>query len=358
MIAPAYPLDLSVREEDTSSASFFQGVYQEFQQAAQAAGGLIDRFYTVGGYTMRLRFAGSALVPRVTPALEHLKTKPSASPALTICVWDSASTATRMPLPPWATDADNTSGNDSRIHYNDGRIQMYFPQEPRVSMLDIKSALGIFWTQDAHQLPYFECGVPLRVILNWWLSKHGRQFVHASAVGTVKGGVLLTGKAGSGKSTTALACLDSPLVYASDEFCLLATEPAPYVYSLYSSAKLNPDNVYRFPHLASAISNPDRLNSEKALLFLHGHHPEKLVTGFPLRALLLPHVTGGSRTTLTPVPATAALKALVPNTVFQLPGAERSAFRAMAKLVKQVPCFRLELGADLSQIPEVIAGLL
>jgi hypothetical protein len=46
----------------------------------------------------------------------------------------------------------------------------------------------------------------------------------------------VAGKGGSGKSTTALACLDSPLVYASDHYCSLTNEPAPYVYSLYDSA--------------------------------------------------------------------------------------------------------------------------
>lgn len=235
---------------------------------------------------------------------------------------------------------------------------MYFYMGDNVLMMDSKSALAIFWIRDARQLPYYESGAPLRTLLHWWLSNHGRQFVHAAAVGTAKAGVLLAGKGGSGKSTTVLACLDSPLVYASDDYCLLTTEPAPYVYSLYSSAKLDADNIHRLPHLASAISNADRLDTEKALLFLHEHCPEKIVSGFPVRAILLPRVTGRPGTTLTPASPITALKALAPSTLFQLPGAGHSAFQVMSKFVKQVPCYHLELGTDLAQIPEVILGLL
>jgi hypothetical protein len=355
--------DTSIRGEDTSPAAFFETVYQAFQQGEQIAGGSVGRFYSIGGYVIQLRFAGPALVPRIKPALEHLATEPTSSPMLTVCLWDSASTCTNMPPPPWTADTYTAHGevyslDEGRIHYHDDRIQMYFYAGDNVLMIDTKSAMAIFWIRDARQLPYYESGAPLRTLLHWWLSTHGRQFVHAAAVGTSEGGVLLAGKGGSGKSTTALICLNSKLVYVGDDYCLLATNPVPYVYRLYSSAKVDADNIHRLPHLASAISNADRLETEKALIFLHEHCPDKVVTGFPIRALLLPRVTGRSETTLTPASPITGLKALAPSTLFQLPGAGHSAFQVMSKFVKQVPCYHLELGTDLAQIPEVILGLL
>ena len=173
---------------------------------------------------------------------------------------------------------------------------------------------------------------------------------------------MLAGKSGSGKSTTALACLDSldsKLLYASDDYCLLATEPAPYVYSLYNSAKLDVEHLSRrVPHLRSLISNPEELETEKALFFVSQHQKEKITTGFPLRAILLPHVTGRLESTLAPASPIAALKALAPSSIFQLSGAGQADFQAMAKLVKQVPCYRLELGTELARIPEIILELL
>jgi len=56
--------------------------------------------------------------------------------------------------------------------------------------------------------------------------------------------------------------------------------------------------------------------------------------------------------------AGAALKALAPSTILQLPGAGQKALRSIAKLLKQVPCYVLELGIDQERIPGVILDLL
>jgi len=349
--------DLSIKSENIGPTAFFQVAYRVFQQAERTADGPIDRFYTLGGDVIRLRFAGPALVSRITPALEHIATEPSSSPVLTICLWDSISTGTQMPPPPWSADAYISRGEVSG--YNNGRIHTAFHVGANVlNLLDTESDLALFWTRDASQLPYYESGAPLRTILDWWLSSRGRQLVHAAAVGTAQGGVLLAGKGGSGKSTTALACLNSKLLYAADDYCLLAQDRVPYVYSLYNSAKVNADNVHRIPHLRSAISNANRLDTEKALLFLHEHCPHRIVTGFPIRALLLPRVTGQPETRLTPASPIAGLKALAPSTIFQLSGAGRGAFQTMARIVKQIPCHYLELGTDISKIPDGIMTIL
>jgi hypothetical protein len=190
------------------------------------------------------------------------------------------------------------------------------------------------------------------------MGRHNCQYVHAGAVGNQTGSVLLAGQGGSGKSTTALACLNSPLFYISDDYCLLTNEPEPYVYSLYNSAKLEADNMHRLPHLVRLVSNSDRLAEEKALLFLQQHLPEKVITGLPVRAILLPHVSGRPETRLSPASSIAGLKALAPSTIFQLPGAGQRTFQALTRFVKQVPCYNLELGTKVGQIPEVIMHLL
>ena len=351
------PPDTSIRGEDDSPAVFFETVHRAFQQAEQFAGGSLDRFYSMGGYTIRLRFAGSALVSGITPALEHLAVVPSPTSDLTICMCDSTSTGINMPPPLWPADVYVARGDIKG--YSGGDIQIAFYIGPKIlNVLDNKQNLAFYWIRDGYQLPYYESGSPLRIILHWWMRNHGRQYVHAGAVGTVAGGVLLAGKGGSGKSTTALACLDSPLVYASDDYCLLTNKPVPYVYSLYNSAKLDADNIHRLPYLVSFISNSDRLHEEKALLFLHKHYPDKVATGFPIQAILLPRVTERPETTLTPASPIASLKALAPNTIFQLPGAGQAAFQTLAQFVRQVPRYYLEVGTNVSQIPDVILGLL
>jgi hypothetical protein len=357
VIVPIDQSKLSIRGEDTDPAAFFETVYQAFQQAEQVVGGSLDRFYSIDSHTIRLRFAGSAVVPHITPALEHLATGPSSDPALTVCLWDSASTDTNIPRPPWSGYAYTPRGDVSG--YNNDRIHTaYHVGADVLNLLDTGRDLAIYCTRDARRLPSYETGAPLRTILHWWMRPYRRQFIHGGAVGTANGGVLLTGKGGSGKSTTALACLHSELVYVSDDYCLLAIDPVPYAYSIYNSAKLNPDDICRVPYLRSAISNADRLDTQKALFFLQQHYPEKLVAGFPIRAILLPRVTGRLETTLTPASPMASLRALVPSTMRQLPGADKATLQIIEQFIEQVPSYHLELGTDLVQVPEVIFGLL
>lgn len=85
--------------------------------------------------------------------------------------------------------------------------------------------------------------------------------------------------------------------------------------------------------------------------------PGKLATGFPLKAILIPRVTGRVDTTLTPAPAMTGLSALTLSTVHQLPGAGPAALQLIKRLTDQLPCYYLELGTDLAQIPRVIKAM-
>lgn len=343
---------------ETTPLAFFESVYDAYQRAEQAVGGAIDRYYTIGGYTVRLRFAGPALVPFITPALEHLAASADMTRAdLTICLWDSVSTFTSMPPCPWERD-DYMARGEVRGFSNARTHTAVSGDVGAVSMLDETENLGVFWIRDACHVPTYERGAPLRTIIHWWMRQHGRLLVHAGAVGPHEGGVLLAGKGGSGKSTAALASLVYGWRYAGDDYCLLASNGVPYVYSLYNSAKLNVTHLKNFPIMLPAISNPEELASEKALLYLYQHQPISLISGLPVRVILLPRVTGRPETVVTPAAPTAALQALGPSSLFQLPGTGQSEFRALADLVRKVPCYHLELGTELERIPETIMKVL
>jgi hypothetical protein len=120
----------------------------------------------------------------------------------------------------------------------------------------------------------------------------------------------------------------------------------------------NAQDFGRFPHLAEKVSNADRLSDEKAVIFLQRYYPEKLIGGFPIKAVLVPRITEQTETRLLPTASVQALKALAPSSLFQVPGAGHEKFQMLAKLVKQVPCFSLELGSDIAAIPHVIVELL
>jgi hypothetical protein len=67
---------------------------------------------------------------------------------------------------------------------------------------------------------------------------------------------------------------------------------------------------------------------------------------------------GKGKTKVERISAVEGLKALAPSTIFQLPHAGRGALDLLARLARQLPCFRLDLGPDVEEIPAVMEKLL
>ena len=344
------------RDQDESVA-YFRLVEDLFESAARNVGGAVDRYFRIAGHDIRLSFAGPALVPKLTPALEHLPAPAEPSPSLTIRIWDSVSSGVEMPAPPWSWESRTTRGEI--VGYNDERIRTSFQANAAaLSMLDRVDNSSNYWLRDATQVPYYETGAPLRRILHWWLSDQGKQLIHAAALGTATGGILLVGQGGVGKSTTAISCIGSELLYASDDYCIFTNEPGPRAYSIYNTAKVDRMTLPRFPHLQAAFDHSGFLQEEKAVLFVWQHFPEVITTEFPIRALLIPTVTHQNDTRLQPASSLEGLRALAPSTMRQLAGAGQFAWRAMTALAKQVPSYHLRLGTDVAQIPPAIASVI
>ena len=80
--------------------------------------------------------------------------------------------------------------------------------------------------------------------------------------------------------------------------------------------------------------------------------------GFPLRAAVLPRVVGKGPTRARRIGGASLLAALAPSTIFQLPGTGRHTLTRLAGLLRRVPCFELQLGADLSEIPPELERVL
>ncbi len=345
------------RATDSAPAQFCASALRAFHNAEQAVSSPEARYFAIAGHIIRLRFAGTDLLPFITPALEHLAAQPTPTPALSICIWDSASTKVPMPPPPW-TREDYSNRGEIRGYANQ-RIHTAFQLGPDIlSVLDLRENLAVLWAARAEQLSTYERSMPVRTILHWWMRSRGIQLAHAGAVGTRAGGVLLTGKGGSGKSTAALACLQAGMQYAGDDYVLLGLDGGPRVHSLYNTGKLDREHVKRFPGLLKGVANPSHPSSEKALVFLPDLFPEGFFGGFPVRAILVPKVTGGRKTVMRRIPAVEGLSALAPTTIRQLAWADETDFQFMARFAKTVPSFRMELGEDIAGIPDAVMKLL
>jgi hypothetical protein len=338
----------------TASGPAVEQLEVAFREATSRAS-VEERWFRIGGHQILLRFAGPGLVRSIAPAFAHLTAEPGGKAELVIDVWDRAATGVAPPRP----QADPNSPVGAFYFFEDPPARGVFqPGMEALSVVDLRADRAWYWVADPGVLPYWERAAPIRQILHWWMATRHHQQLHGGGVGTPDGGVLLVGKGGSGKSTCALASLTSELRYAGDDYTMVSVEPRPWLHSLFSSGKVDPANLWRVPHLEPAVSNADHLATEKAVVFVDQHFPDRPIDGFPLRAIVLPTITGGARTRVLPTTRAAALTALAPSTVFQLHTAGREALQYMAQLVRRVPAYVLELGTDVSEVPGVILALL
>lgn len=345
------------------TSAYFHALCEAFADAARRHR-IVERRYEVGGRCVSLRFAAqSALIPALTRALSHLPAPRDGEPALRVLVADAS--AFEPPPPPWAFPAHRRPPETERetrpaLYARDERVRALLELGlGTLSMYDATSAVGLFWSRSAETLPYYERGAPLRAIFHWWALDHGWQMAHAGAVGTAAGGALLVGKGGSGKSTTALACATAGLAYVGDNDVLVDDGPQPSVHGLYCSAKLEPAHRRRaLPALDALLGATEAWSGGKELFFLDGALRESVSVGVPLKAVVLPRVTGGERATIRRVSSTAALLSLAPSTLLQLPGARRRRLQHMVRTLERVPAYVLELGGDLGSVAPAIRSVL
>jgi hypothetical protein len=342
---------------ESEQADFFAQCHERFVRAAESAGAF-HHFYRVSGTTVCLAFAGEHLVPNLTPALEHLRLPAAAHrPDLTLCIWDSSSTSIHMIPPPCRPESFTNRGEiwgfDSR------RFKFAFSWiEPSVSLMDHSARRGIYWVPKAEALPYWAEAAPLRPLFHWWLEKNGCQLLHAAAVGTDNGAVLLVGKGGSGKSTTALSCLRAGFRYLADDYVIVRRDPEPLVYSLYCTAKLNADQLTNFPLLAKFVRNPEKLDREKAVISLYPEFERQLIPVMPLRALLVPELANLDEARIAAAPGWRIQRATAFTTMSQLPHAGGHTFEFIRRLSLSLPGFVLQLARDPRKIPMEISDLL
>jgi hypothetical protein len=364
-----YPGGKPMPAEPVSRGRQLSTVLDEYFEEASSRAPIIENGFLVAGRKLRIRCIDGDRSHHLTQALTHLKHEFSGDGDFTIYVWDgeTAGPTSNSLLASYLqtlyrdwTACCGTRG-ELRGFHSPGVPAFYMPGADVINLVDTAARKAFFFKRDASPLPYWEAGSPFRAILHTWLSAVGLQFVHGGAVGDNSGGVLVAGAGGSGKSTTTLLCLKAGMRYAGDDYCAVDCNDPVYVHSLYNTAKLLPKDLDRFPDLRERIWNPRALvenSTDKATFSLGDLMPERMTFGFPVRALLIPRVTAQADSYLTQCGPTAALAAIAPSTVAQLPMAAQADMDRIAALASKLATYILHLGSDLAQIPEVVRTVL
>jgi hypothetical protein len=348
----------------------FAGPADYFERALTGAAAACERPQATakcinlgGGKRAILHFSDAAFENLLYPALAHQELPAEkAEEDFKILAWDSAHSGMPMCSPPWTIGDYLARGEIAG--YNEGPFRAVFQFDSGVlSLYNADRRIALWWTQDYDRLPLYERAAPFLHLFHWWhaLSCHDSFLIHAAAIGTTdRGGLLLAGRSGSGKSTTALACLlDGSWAYLADDYCVVrAGAETPIVHSLYCSGKLDHKTLAAFPAFSDRayLIEIGRDLDGKIGFDLYQRFPKSFPRELPLRVIVLPRVpkqtNGAQSNRFRPVGSGAAVRALAPSTLFQLPGAGRDNFRMITALATRLPCFQLELDSELTGVSQ------
>jgi hypothetical protein len=335
------------------AAATFAAAREAFAAAAKAApGGRLS--LSLADRPLHLAFAGSAMPAALGPAFRHRPPAPAEAPGLRVHCWDGAAAAP----PPWPRGGGDVQHLVRRSP--DGRFLAVFSiVGGSLALLDAARDEACYWAPAAAGLPVWERSHPLDRVLAHWHGRRGAVMVHAGAVGTAAAGLLLVGRGGSGKSTSVLACLDSHLSPVSDDYVIVAEQDGrPVAHGVYGSALIHADHRARFPHLLPAIDNAHAAGREKPMMWLAERRPGAMRPSVPLAGIVLPRVRGAGPARWHAVSPAAALQALAPSSMLQLGIGDPAAFARMAGWCRALPCFALEIGAGVEDIPDRLGEIL
>jgi len=342
---------------NSEACKYFNHLELQFSKGLTS---LISRKIAIANIQVQFNFIGDDLVPVFFDVFRHieiLRQEGIDTPSqLIINLWDKESTGIGVDDPPWLTETPHHLGLIESFT-TDQYFTLQQPGSASIYMFDKTRSTAYYHVVRKRDIPFWESDFPLRMVFHWFFRETPLQPVHSAAVGNERGGVLLIGKGGSGKSTTTLSCLNSPLKIAGDDYVLLDSENH-VAHSLFSLCKITPNSIDMLKHhsLSEAVRKPEI--EGKFRLSLYDQFPESLIKSIPIKAILLPTVGDYPITNIVPASEAQAMIALAPTTLFQLPGLREQAFRKMTRFVRQVPAFNLQLSSDIKNIPVLLESFI
>jgi hypothetical protein len=345
-----------------TSEDVFSTWREAFASAAEAAH-RSSTTHLVAGLPVEIQIAGIRLANTIARPLSHLPVAEGTTVAsgLRVELWSEEETGVSRP-PLELNDAVASHGDPAdalRVESGGGRFLRY-ESDRTVLWLDRELDRVVGWVGAAERLNQYERGRPLHALLGPWLAQRGLRILHAGLVAVGTRGVLLPGPPRSGKTTTALACTRAGMSCVGEDVTILAREADRNWsgHGVYSTAKLNAQQLAWFPELSS-LGEPGLSPDEpKSLVFAGEAYPDAFVASAEVAALAFPRISADGQTRCEPLRGGEGLRDLIASTI-ATSGDPRTLefFSLLGDLCASVPTYRLELGRRLGEVAEAITEL-
>jgi hypothetical protein len=313
--------------------------------------------YVIADRLVTVRLIGDALGSKLTRAISHLRVADvDREPDLRIDMWDGCETRVAAP----GCMPRGEEGSAGRTDVSAGGRFVLFEQARTRSVLDRVEKRIAGWVVAANQLSQYELGRPWHSELLLWQHDCGLQPLHAGFIERDGIGVLLAGPGGSGKSTTSLSCMQEGWSYLADDYVSVEQNGQRVIgYGAYNSAHLDPAHLQRFPRLVPGAIHGRLAREDKSLVLASDLRNVRLAGKAELRVIAFPRVVDRPESRWYPASKAEALLRIAPSSLLLLPYVQlgHSAFKTMSEVVMQLPTCWLDVGRDLAQLPQAVAGM-
>lgn len=338
-----------------NAAQIYNRLAATFEQI-RAGAFVEDKTLQIAGCLVRLRTTTPALREQVLRPLVCPVNGVSSPADFTVDLVDLG----EQPLPalPWLPQ--HTSSEQETSEYQEGPFLFTRHGDVLLTALNQEDGRTVGLVHDPTHWPLRHYKQSIFITLYQHLRRRGLYLIHASAIGQGDRAVLVAGPSGAGKTTTMLTCVAAGFQFLGDDTTLLQRTPtgAFDVIALLSTLDVTDKTMAWFPELAPYLS-PQRSHTGKRQIILSEAFPNSVTFHGQVSAILAPEITGQAHTSLAPANKTALLSDLLFYSVdLQDAALARQHLEFLAQALEQIPVYRLLLGSDRQQIPQVIAEIL
>jgi len=217
---------------------------------------------------------------------------------------------------------------------------------------------GVQLSGSRADLPPWDFGAPLRQHLHWLLAQHGLRLTHAATLGRDGRGVLIVGDGGAGKSATALSGIAAGMTSCGDDYVALGAGTQPMAHLLFRILKQDRAGLSRIPALNGRMDNLPLNWQGKVEIDPEAFFPGCLAERLAIDAVLLPCIARRETARIVPIGRGEIMRAMMRSNLYQFPGEDDDGLAFFARILAQLPSFRVDLAVDPAENSKVIDKLL
>lgn len=309
------------------------------------------RHFALPGHDLSVNYAGRASADALCLAFKH-RESPAALSGNAPLRWLIADASGIDGLPP-LPDPPHPLHPLGSLHRNAGNNVLIERRRGFVTAFDV-AAMELITIVDGPES--IDTDLAAKPLLRFLLSlMMQRNFVlcHAALLGGAGGGLLVTGKGGSGKSTISAAGLVGGTAFCSDDFVALERRGDALVgHCLYASIMLNAGHIDRFPALAARATRFRTDIFAKHMVPVADAFPGQVRQSLTIDAVAVPQIVAEAGSALVPGARADMLRAITPTSVFSSPWREGDRVRFLFDTVSRLEPLVYRSGSDFAGIAD------